>query len=139
MDNRYDAAITADRIKQVADKAGIKISQLNSICGLSENTIKNAGKSKEGMKARNLFLIAEVLNCSVDYLLGRTDNPQSVANTHIEQTHSFVENDSSPILVVSPSDNQLDDIHQELLTYFDKLSFKDKAEIMKMVAEKAEC
>ena len=82
--------------------------------------------------------LATFFSCSVDYLLGRTDNPQSAANTHIEQTHSFVQNDSSPILVVSPSSNQLDGIHQELLHYFDKLSFKDKAEIMKMVAEKAE-
>lgn len=74
MTNDYDAKLTADRIKEIAKSKKITISQLNSICDFSENTIKNAGKSSDGMKAKNLFMIAEVLGCSVDYLLGRTDS-----------------------------------------------------------------
>lgn len=75
MENQYNAVVTSDRIKAKAKEMGITISHLNLVCGLSENTIKRAGKSTEGMKAKNLFMIAETLDCSVDYLLGRTSEP----------------------------------------------------------------
>ncbi|MBO7714656.1 MAG: helix-turn-helix domain-containing protein [Methanobrevibacter sp.] len=75
MKKQYDTALTSERIKARAKEIGITISQLNVKCDLSNNTIKNAGKGTEGMKARNLFAIAEILDCSVDFLLGRADKP----------------------------------------------------------------
>lgn len=73
MKNQYNTALTSERIKSRAKEIGMTISQLNLICELSENTIKNAGKSAEGMKAKNLFTIAEALDCSVDFLLASTN------------------------------------------------------------------
>ena len=129
----------ANLIQDRAKKVGKSQLQIAKECDISKNFMQSMKKEGYMPRLENLCKLADCLDCSVDYLLGRTDNPQSEPNTHIEQTHSFVQNDSSPILVVNPSNNQLDDIHQELLTYFDKLSFKDKAEIMKMVVDKAEC
>lgn len=71
MGKEYLPQVTSDRIKALASSNGILLSQLNEICGLSKNAIAQAGKGTEGMKAKNLYAIAEVLNCSVDYLLGR--------------------------------------------------------------------
>lgn len=72
----YIPQVTADRIKKIASEKGLTLSQLNEKCGISVNVISQSAKSKEGMKARNLFAIAEALECSVDYLLGRTDSPE---------------------------------------------------------------
>lgn len=42
--------------------------------GLTINTLSNMRSSMP--KADNLAVIADRLDCSVDYLLGRTDNPE---------------------------------------------------------------
>lgn len=139
MDIQYNATITSDRIKSRTKEIGLTLSQLNSICKLSENTIKNAGKSSEGMKAKNLFTIAEVLDCSVDYLLGRTDTPKPEAeHTHIEQNHQYIQNDSSPIVFAVPSGNALDEMQKELLSRFGELPFTEKLAFMQELVKKTE-
>lgn len=138
MTNQYDASVTSSRIKARAKEMGMAISQLNSICDLSENTIKNAGKSTEGMKARNLYLIAETLDCSVDYLLGRTDEPQTKAETKtIEQNHQYIQNDSSFSIGVSlPPETILDRNQQELLKRYNQLEYEQQIEVMQMIIQK---
>lgn len=69
----YDSQITFERISNLAKKRNMGMNILQEKCGLSPNTIKVASKGKNGLSAKNLFAIAEVLECSVDYLLGRTD------------------------------------------------------------------
>lgn len=86
----YNAAITSERIKKRAKEIGVTISNLNAICDISENTIKRAGKSTEGMKARNLYMIAEVLDCSVDYLLGRSDTPTNDNSKNTDHMASII-------------------------------------------------
>jgi len=136
MNNSQELALL---IKKRLKEVGKTLKQVSQECEISINFMQSMQKEGYMPRLENLCKLADCLDCSVDYLLGRTDNPKSESNTHIEQNHQYIQTDSSPILVVSPSNNQLNDIHRELLTYFDKLSFKDKAEIMKMVAEKAEC
>lgn len=84
----YNSQIVTERIKNAAKANGITMEYLNSSCNLSKNTISNAGKSSEGMKAKNLYMIAEFLNVSTDYLLGKTDTPNNITNGDI--SHSSV-------------------------------------------------
>ena len=69
----YVAQITTERIKAIAKERGISLATLQEQCDLSKNAIQLAGKSEFGLKAKNLYNIAEILDCSVDYLLGRSD------------------------------------------------------------------
>ena len=46
-------------------------------CELNKNIISTMLSRGSMPKADNLAKIADYLDCSVDYLLGRTDNPQS--------------------------------------------------------------
>ena len=41
-------------------------------------------------KSENLAKIADYLNCSVDYLLGRTDNPSVTGGTYIRNNNNNV-------------------------------------------------
>ena len=69
----YTAAETAEKIKNLAKKQGIS----------QETLLKKAGSNKNGIfimsnrgsmpRADNLAKFADILNCSVDYLLGRTE------------------------------------------------------------------
>ena len=64
----------ADRIKSQAKSQKIKISDMLSDCDLGINTISEFSKGKH-LSCISLAKIADYLDCSVDYLLGRTDNP----------------------------------------------------------------
>ena len=62
------------RIKYRARKKKILIKDMLKECELSINTI-NQITDKKGVSSFSLAKIADCLDCSVDYLLGRTDNP----------------------------------------------------------------
>lgn len=75
----YKSYNVSERIKEIAKIRNISIKQLLIDVGLGFNTMSNMKTSMP--KADNLAKIADYLNCSVDYLLGRTDNPSAVATT----------------------------------------------------------
>ena len=63
-----------DRIKEISKKRGLTLAQLNEKVGFKQNVIyswKTKTPSVDKVKA-----VADVLNVSVDYLLGNTDNPE---------------------------------------------------------------
>ena len=69
----YQSIDVAERIKQLAKTQGLTVKQVLLDAGLNYNTMSNMRRSMP--KADNLARIADVLNCSMDYLMGRTDNP----------------------------------------------------------------
>lgn len=70
----YKSLDVADRIKSLAKTRKVSVKQLLSEIGMGFNTMSNMKTSMP--KADNLARIADYLDCSVDYLLGRTDNPE---------------------------------------------------------------
>lgn len=72
----YLAQITKDRIKQLCKEKKVNANQMLSSCSLGANAIQQINDIK-GMASFSLAKIADYLDCSVDYLLGRTDNPNS--------------------------------------------------------------
>lgn len=65
----------AERIKLQAKSQKIKISVMLADCGLGINTVSEFSKGKE-ISCISLAKIADRLNCSMDYLMGRTDKPE---------------------------------------------------------------
>ena len=63
-----------DRIKELADKQKISLNILEEKLGYSTNYLYSMKKGNP--KADNLQKIADYFNVSIDYLLGRTDNPK---------------------------------------------------------------
>ena len=70
----YQSADVATRIKSVAKSKGITVKKLLEDVGMGLNAMSNMRTSMP--KADNLAKIADYLDCSVDYLLGRTDKPE---------------------------------------------------------------
>lgn len=67
----YISNDVAERIKQCAKQKGITANQLLLTVGLGKSTLSNFKTSMP--KADTLAKIADYLGCSVDFLLGRTD------------------------------------------------------------------
>ena len=66
---------TFDRIKELAQKQGLSINLLEEKLGYSRNTIYNLKNSKPSTE--RISEIADYFNVSTDYLLGRTENPNT--------------------------------------------------------------
>lgn len=72
----YESANIAIKIKDVAKIKNIIIKDMLMECGLSKNTLSSMLSGGSTPKSENLAKIADYLDCSVDYLLGRTDVPE---------------------------------------------------------------
>lgn len=69
----YNSQIIIDRIEQVLRENNVEKKALNDYCNISKNTL-NASRTREGgLNAKTLYLIADYLNVSVDWLFGRSD------------------------------------------------------------------
>ena len=71
----YDNQQMAERIKKRAKDQKVALKNMLSELDLGINLISHLAKGQY-ITAINLARIADYLECSVDYLLGRTDNPE---------------------------------------------------------------
>lgn len=65
-----------ERFNQTITDKQLTAYKVSKITGISQGLMN---EYKNGVKLptiRNLIKISDCLNCSVDYLLGRTDNPE---------------------------------------------------------------
>lgn len=72
----YNSQEIGFRIKKIAEKQGKTIKSVLEECGLGKNTVQKISSGTD-ILTLNFAKIADYLDCSVDYLLGRTDNPNS--------------------------------------------------------------
>ncbi|MCM1507372.1 MAG: helix-turn-helix domain-containing protein [Ruminococcus flavefaciens] len=72
----FNSTEIAERIKLTAKAKKITIKDMLISCSLNKNALFTMSSGGSMPKADNLAKIAEYLDCSVDYLLGRTDNPR---------------------------------------------------------------
>ena len=72
----YTSNELAIKIKEISKNKSITIKQMLIDCELGSNTMSALYHGK-ALAFDSLAKIADYLDCSVDYLLGRTDNPNS--------------------------------------------------------------
>ena len=65
--------LTFERIKELAKNQGLSLNALEEKLGYSRNTLYSLKKQKASTE--RMQEIADYFNVSLDYLLGRTDNP----------------------------------------------------------------
>lgn len=90
---------TFDRIKEISKKRGYSLKETALKAGLSENAIYRYNQGIEP-KYPTLKAIADALNISVDYLLGKTDNPSTTTKpkeVDIEDKNVIMTYEGKPI------------------------------------------
>ena len=70
----------AEKIKMLCKQQKKTISQMLISCDISKSLIYDMEKRDKSPSCDKVQRIADYLDCSVDYLLGRTDNPNSHKN-----------------------------------------------------------
>lgn len=76
MDNKQ----IAETIKFLCKSKNITVSFLLAKCEITKSFIYDLEKRNTSPSVDKISKIADYLDCSVDYLLGRTDNPESHKN-----------------------------------------------------------
>lgn len=126
----YSSQEVAERIRTLTRKRNISVKQLLEEVQLGTNTMSNMKTSMP--KADNLAKIADYLDCSTDYLLGRTDNPDMTIT--VNQTGEIIE--SSPINAVNNAGKASDEMTAELSeikTILDSLSVRDRHDLLSII------
>lgn len=75
MSNVYNSQEIANRIRIRTKQQSKTLGQVLTDCSLGKNTVSKIGAGTD-ILTLNFAKIADYLDCSVDYLLGRTDNPE---------------------------------------------------------------
>lgn len=88
---------------------------------------------KGNINPTSLTKIADYFDVSVDYLLGRTDEPKKI-NYGVEN-HG---DNNGAINNQVNSTNTPDGISKEMLVKFEELNFTDKVKVMSLIAELSE-
>lgn len=68
--------LLSNRIKQQCKSSNLAVKTLLEKCNMNRNTIYDLENKGSFPSSDKLSRIADCLNCSVDYLLGRTDVPE---------------------------------------------------------------
>ena len=132
-------AQVATRIKEICKVRGSSISKMLEACSIRKSFIYDLEKRNASPSIEIIGQIADYLDCSVDYLLGRTDNPNISTESYICGDNNGVQaikNNGAVMINQSSKAEQQDEMTKELIKAFQSMSFTDKMEIMNAVLEK---
>lgn len=134
----YNEQETAFIIKQTAKTKNITIKQLLENCNLSINTVSELSKGKR-MSYISFAKIAEALDCSMDYLMGRTNNP-NISGNYINGDNNVqairTGNGDMTIHAEKQLSKGIDPTTEEFIKIFCDLDFDDKFEVMQLLMQK---
>lgn len=66
----------SERIKELRRKHGMTQAAVGELIGTKQDSIYTYEKGKNYPEVRNLIILADYFGVSIDYLVGRTDNPE---------------------------------------------------------------
>ena len=127
----YNSQDVAERIKLLAQKRNVSVKQVLSDTGLGFNTMSNMKTSMP--KSDNLAKIADYLNCSVDYLLGRTDNPNVTGISVTDNNQMSLTGNNSISINANPNNSTSDD--RQLFDMIKNLDLVDRSKIILHIDE----
>lgn len=122
----------AQTLDKMMKERNISNYEMSKKTGISDSLIGYWRKGERVPKADNLLNIANFLECSVDYLLGRTDTPNTYSISNQDTTINGTQAN-----VINNAEKQ-DEMTEELLKAFKSMSFPDKMDIMNAVLAKSE-
>lgn len=124
--------ISKERIEKVIKEKNISVNKALTESMAGKNLLANIAKGQIP-SIEKIILLADYLEVSIDYLLGRTEQTTQTINNQESnkgiQAHTYN---------AGTREKEYDDVSEQLLKEFKKLSLKDKSEAIRIICEMAE-
>lgn len=118
-----------DKIFSLMGERGISAKEISEKTGISSGNISDWKNGRSTPKADALIKIADLLDCSVDYLLGRTDQPSNTAS--ITGNKNVIQQGSISNSPVNFNTNApLNEIETELINILRTFTVKQKMKLL---------
>ena len=114
--------VTAERIKLQAKTKGVSAKKVLENCELGPNTITKMSNGSD-IISQSLKKIADYLDCSVDYLLGRIDTPNGIYSINNKNTTV----NGTQANIINNTDNQ-DELTTEIVNLVKGLPLVKRAQ-----------
>lgn len=105
-----------DKIKNTAKEKGISIAFICSRLGVGRGYLNDVKAGKNRLTDDRLSIIADILGVSVDYLLGRTDDPHSGTKKQAAETDSLSK----------------EEITEQVISLFRKMNARERREFLSL-------
>lgn len=119
---------TAKIIKNTCKIKKISVTTLLDECNIRKSLIYDLEKRDYTPSAAVVEKIADYLDCSVDYLLGRTDNINYTTNSYNHNGDNSVQN-------IGGQTSSTDSVTREMIERFEILDFSKKIKVMTLIDE----
>ncbi len=113
----------AETIETLSKEKGVSVSSLLQELEMNKNALFTMKKSGYLPRVESLCKFADYFQCSLDYLVGRTDNPEIISTGKTTSTNDIQE--------------QLDKTTAEFMQLFQSLDISDKIAVMNLTLEKS--
>lgn len=120
----------ADLIARECKRKNIKIGEILQACNINHSFLYDIKNKNRAPSVDKLSAIADYLGVSVDYLLGKTDNQNT-----INQVNTGDVGNNSNVNVNAPNISELDEMSKELLNQFNSLSIVDRSKVIVFIDE----
>ena len=117
---------TIERIDFILEERNIVPAQMMKAIGASTGLFSQWRSGLQKPSADKVVKIADYLNCSVDYLLGRTDNPEMYATI---TTGNIIGDNNANINI----DSQDEKIMAEFYKIISRMDFREQNNLMNVI------
>ena len=129
----YNPSEISTIIKLTAQKKSVTVKKMLQDCKINKGFIYDLEHKSSYPSCDKIYRIADYFDCSIDFLLGKTDNIDVKATTQFNGNNNGLQTTVNTGTVTIHSQTEHDDLtemEQELLKVFRQLSFKEKIQLM---------
>lgn len=95
-----DTVLIGNRIKQARKLREMTADALSEKIGIAAQTLRHIESGANKTKLQTLINIADALNVSMDYLLGRVPSPQEMLSAEIKNTYGLTDHQEKMLRVM---------------------------------------
>lgn len=125
----YNAQIIKERIKSLCKNKKISMENMLLECSLGVNAIRQINDTK-GMASFSLAKIADYLECSVDYLLGRSDDTHMFISNAKDNAVAISQSGSATATIKNGKERELTKQEKDLLRIYNNASTAQQIELI---------
>lgn len=133
--------VKLDNLFIIIKAKGLTAKKVSADTGISTGNISDWKSGRSMPTATKLDLLADYLDCSVDYLIGRTDEPQVNKNIISNSNIIGASNNLSGSITINRNslkdgETVTDELTSEMTRLFSKLTIQEKISLVQSLYEK---